>query len=386
MKWDTLTLPITKGGLGIIDPKTQSEVLFAKLLVRGLAPSREPWKELIRHHIDQTKLPVHGKGPDIPDINWIFAAPKLKRSPYSMWKSIMGAWINMRPGLTKEDPTSRAELLRQPLFGNLSLTNSRGLPLGVNERSEGCVFTRPGHTKVRDLWDREAQDWKNLSNLGMHFHASNRASKDIILENIPRRPNSFSPQAQLGDWVNISAPRSGELLEWVYYVMDALPDKVLALEFKRASANGQLRATSYQVHPLPHTNLSLVRVLSQERHDASLKVAGDPPSANHRSTTFWIFETGFVENLPWDLGEWHWKEIHPLDNVPFFGYTAKKGYKNTKGPSHSPGIINFINDLGLKNSTISQVVAKIWHNAHPKKVGTLIWLTLNQGLSTGTWM
>jgi hypothetical protein len=259
VKWDTLTLPIAKGGLGIIDPKTQSEALLAKLLVRGLAPGGEPWKELIRHDANQTKLPVHGKGPDTPDLNWIFAAPKLKRMPCSMWKSILGAWINVQPGLTKEDPANRAELLRQPLFGNPSLTNSRGLPLGVNGQSEGCVFARSEHTKIRNLWNREAQEWKNLSDLGMHFHASNRASKDIILESIPRRPDSFNPWAQPGDWVSNSAPRSSELLEWVYYVMDSLPDKVLALEFRRISASGQLRAMSYQIHSLLHHNLSLVR-------------------------------------------------------------------------------------------------------------------------------
>jgi hypothetical protein len=131
--------------------------------------------------------------------------------------------------------------------------------------------------------------------------------------------------------------------------MDSLPDKVLALEFRRTSANGQLRATNYQIHSLLHHNLSLVRVLSQERHGASLKVARDPPSVNQKNTTFWIFELGFIENLPWDLGEWHWKEIYPLGDAPFFGYTAKRCYKNAKGPSHSPGIIKFINDLGLRN-------------------------------------
>jgi len=213
--------------------------------VLGLAPGGEPWKELIRHHADQTKLPVHGKGPNTLDINWIFAAPKLKRTPCSMWKSILGAWINVRPGLTKEDPANRAELLRQPLFGNPSLTNSRGLPLRVNGQSEDCVFARSRHTRIRDLWNREAQEWKNLSDLGMHFQASNRASKDIILESNPKRPDSFSSWAQPGDWVSNSAPRSGELLEWVYYVMDSLPDKVLALKFRRTYASGQLRATSY---------------------------------------------------------------------------------------------------------------------------------------------
>jgi hypothetical protein len=168
--------------------------------------------------------------------------------------------------------------------------------------------------------------------------------------------------------------------------MDSLPNKVLALEFRRIFASGQLQATSYQIHSLLHHNLSLVRVLSQERHNASLKAARDPPSINRKNTTFWIFESGFIENLPWDPGEWHWKEIYLFGDTPFFGYTSKRGYRNAKGPSHSPGISKFINDLDLKNSTTSQVVARIWHNARPRKVGTLIWLTFNQGLPTGTWL
>jgi hypothetical protein len=36
VKWETLILPTSQGGLGIIDPKTQSEALLAKLLVMGL--------------------------------------------------------------------------------------------------------------------------------------------------------------------------------------------------------------------------------------------------------------------------------------------------------------------------------------------------------------
>jgi hypothetical protein len=40
VKWDTLILPISKGGLGIIDPKTQSKAFLAKLLIRGFTPQR----------------------------------------------------------------------------------------------------------------------------------------------------------------------------------------------------------------------------------------------------------------------------------------------------------------------------------------------------------
>jgi hypothetical protein len=70
----------------------------------------------------------------------------------------------------------------------------------------------------------------------MHIHTSNRSSKDIIIGNIPWRPNSFSPCAQPGDWV--STPCSGTPLEWVYYVLEALVDKVLVLEFRRIASSG----------------------------------------------------------------------------------------------------------------------------------------------------
>ncbi len=42
VKWETLVLLVPQGGLGIIDPKTQSKALLAKLLVKGLAPGGEP--------------------------------------------------------------------------------------------------------------------------------------------------------------------------------------------------------------------------------------------------------------------------------------------------------------------------------------------------------
>jgi hypothetical protein len=112
VKWDTLALSTAQGGLGIINPKTQSKALLAKLLVKGLASGGEPWKELVRHKADQIRLPVHSKGPNTPNINWLFAAPKFKRIHYSMWKNIVGAWLNVRPGLTKADPTNAAETLR----------------------------------------------------------------------------------------------------------------------------------------------------------------------------------------------------------------------------------------------------------------------------------
>jgi len=112
VKWETLVLPTSQGGLGIIDPKTQLEALLAKLLIKGLAPGGEPWKELLRHKANQIRLPVHGLGPNTQDINWMFAATKLKRPPTSLWKSILHSWLSVRLGLCKSEPTNFAETLR----------------------------------------------------------------------------------------------------------------------------------------------------------------------------------------------------------------------------------------------------------------------------------
>jgi len=213
VKWDMLSFPISKGGLGIIDPKTQSEALLTKLLVRGLAPRGELWKELVRYRVDQTKLLVHGKGPSTPDINWIFVAPKFKRLPCSIWKNILSAWINMRPSLTKSDLTNAVEIFRQPFFGNPSITNSNDTPLGVSDLREGCAFTCLGCTSIKDLWSPNDNEWKSLSTLGTSFHTSNKSCKDIIIASIPWCPTTHTNRTQVGDWINNKAPKTGTPLD-----------------------------------------------------------------------------------------------------------------------------------------------------------------------------
>lgn len=127
---------------------------------------------------------MHGKGPKILDVNWIFATPKLKRIQCSMWKSIIGAWMKVRPGLAKADPTSTVEILRQPIFGNLMVLNDRRTPLGVSGLSEGSAFVRAGCIRTKDLWNPGEQKWKSLTELGMSQHASNKKCKDSIIASI----------------------------------------------------------------------------------------------------------------------------------------------------------------------------------------------------------
>jgi hypothetical protein len=47
VRWDVMTLPMSQGGLTIIDPKTQAKALLAKLVVWGLSLGEELWKDLL---------------------------------------------------------------------------------------------------------------------------------------------------------------------------------------------------------------------------------------------------------------------------------------------------------------------------------------------------
>jgi hypothetical protein len=129
-----------------------------------------------------------------------------------------------------------------------------------------------------------------------------------------------------------------------------------------------------------------IRVLAQENHGSTLRIAKDLPKPGKKPFILWIFEEGFVADLQWDLGEWHWQETQNMGDAPFFGYSAKRGYRNAKQIQHTPSITTFIQCLNLCNSMVAQIIARLWHNARPCKIGALTWLTLNNGLPVGTWL
>ena len=60
--WATLIKPRELGGLGLIDPESQSKALLVKLMIRGHLPGTARWKELLKNRILTScpKLEDHG--------------------------------------------------------------------------------------------------------------------------------------------------------------------------------------------------------------------------------------------------------------------------------------------------------------------------------------
>jgi hypothetical protein len=75
-----------------------------------------------------------------------------------------------------------------------------------------------------------------------------------------------------------------------------------------------------------------------------------------------------------------WETRHSLATWP------KEATSNTRKTTYHSNMQTFLQGLNLRNTTTAQMTRRFWHNARPRKVGTLIWLTLNQGLPVGTWL
>jgi hypothetical protein len=95
------------------------------------------------------------------------------------------------------------------------------------------------------------------------------------------------------------------------------------------------------------------------------KVARVPPAPGKKVLIYWIYDIGFIQNLPWDPGEWHWLSNPPLGDAPFFGYSAKRGYTNIRKSMQTLNMAIFLNNLNLRNTSTVQLTSRIWHNARP---------------------
>jgi hypothetical protein len=172
----------------------------------------------------------------------------------------------------------------------------------------------------------------------------------------------------------------------VYQITNTNLTTANAKEFRKSSSVGRVQGTSSHCTIIPFEGYEPVKVLAQDGHGTTLRLAKDLLPPGKKPPIYWIFESGFISGLPWDPGDWLWQSTCNMGDAPFFGYSSKRGYQNARKKHRPPSIITFIQDLGLHNSTVTQIVAIMWHNARPRKVGALTWLTLNNGLLVGTWL
>jgi hypothetical protein len=83
----------------------------------------------------------------------------------------------------------------------------------------------------------------------------------------------------------------------VYHVTEVTPNTVQVVKFQRVTPTGLIRAANSQVITFSPEGYHPIRVLYQERHEASFKVAKELPSLT-KPPLLWIFESSFIDGLP----------------------------------------------------------------------------------------
>ncbi len=126
------------------------------------------------------------------------------------------------------------------------------------------------------------------------------------LRSIPWNPATSSNKPLIGDWVSKKEADQIAPPEWVYQIIDTNLTTASAKEFRKSSSAGRVQATSSHRTTIPFEGYEPVRILAQDGHGTTLRLAKDLLPPGKKPPIYWIFESGFISGLPWDPGDWLW--------------------------------------------------------------------------------
>jgi hypothetical protein len=141
-----------------------------------------------------------------------------------------------------------------------------------------------------------------VAELGMSYHASNKKCKETFIASIPWPLFEHTSPFKNGDWISDPEPVACPPLEWIYFVLEATASHPRAVEFRRMTSEGRIQASTTQIITIATCSHLSVRILSQESSRASLRITKELKTPNKKTPVFWIFEFGFIQDLPWDPG------------------------------------------------------------------------------------
>ncbi|MCO5564155.1 hypothetical protein L7F22_017811 [Adiantum nelumboides] len=137
VRWSTVIMPTSQGGLGIIDPEMQSCALLTKLIVRGLFPDNEPWKMLLQSEL-ATVTPTYGVRDGhiwTTGMRFLFTDAPVRWDGVSPFmRSLLQIWNSMRKGLIRRSPRCKEEIDKPPLIWNSYVYSTVDSHTGVRQQ------------------------------------------------------------------------------------------------------------------------------------------------------------------------------------------------------------------------------------------------------------
>lgn len=214
VRWDTVVLPVVRGGVKVLDPQWQASALLIKLLIRGLSVGYEPWKALVMFRVAQSQQSRNGRWP--AHSNWIMNARNLTKQGSTMWQGVVKAWHTTQAGLEQQDPTTWDKIIRQPLFGNIYLTNEQGVQWGTEAKTNLKFWAEKGVRVIKDLIKEDGNGWKPFADLiTLRRSITSPQMHNRIIQSIPWQPHPIIPSTR-GLW--IAAKEEDGHIHKVYHI------------------------------------------------------------------------------------------------------------------------------------------------------------------------
>ena len=376
VKWSTAVLPIVRGGVKIIDPQWQASALLVKLLVRGMSFGYEPWKTLVRHRVAQTRQSRRGRWP--VNANWIMNNQRLTKQGSTMWQGVMKAWNSIQSGLEQQPPTSWAEIMRQPLFGNRLLTDERGVQWGTDARYNMRWWAEKGFQSLKDIIKENGQGWRTYQEL-LRLRRT-RVAPTVYARMVNSIPWLATPRPPhtTGQWL---APYTDERdIQIVYHLKH--PETNEATLYIREQSEQLTLLAHHQQLPLDTKEVRVVRTFGPKNTILDYNPVEDSPA----ELSLWLWGQKWIEELEWDPKDWNWRRIGVLPDSTSLNYTTKRGYRVAmRQENHQMPVDAELEASGIDSKTRAKFFNRNWHPYLPRKVSALQWLIITEGLPVGAW-
>lgn len=379
--WQQAILPLDKGGLKILDPGLQASALLVKLLVRGLTPGWEPWKDFILHRVEGCQQSKGGQWHK--NSQWLMTADKLVNQNSAFWMGTWQSWKGIRQGIKQNPPQHWAEIVRQPLFGNNLIRDRQGYMLGMAKRGKLRNWAQKGIVKTLDVWYDRARTWRSARDLNTTLKTPKiESQRSEVIESIPWSLGAYPSRYYPGEWlrdisvlpspriVQIHSIRGRELWGWSYFTR---PDSDLI--YKIGEEPEEISATA----------LVWARVATKIGPRA--KVSNFNPKENPPDgSTVWAVGERGVSDLDWDPKDWSWSRVDRMPEVNFCEYTTKRGYQiGLSLHGKKAWLDEELHSRGYSERDRGKALKSIWHPWRPRKIAAFLWLIINKGLPTGSW-
>ena len=376
--WATLIKPRELGGLGLIDPESQSKALLVKLMIRGHLPGNARWKELLKNRILDI-MPKTG-GPWMKDCRWNFLPDfqsiTSKGLEDRFFNSLCRAWQQIKMALRYKSIVSEEGLHRQPVLWNPSFRSASGKMIGSRtkvawgplEKEVGCTYA----------------EWRDFLCLPENEKSSRLAKYkggSIMYREIQRglypyeaRQMEHKEDGWFGMFSSVQV-----LLGARAILRDG------SVLFFNVLHEGKLERTLREDDVLQWASPKRVRVIVNMDRQWHI----DPsPEEFKPEWNVWVYKQAPLVRLQWDPGDYSWRDpFIPEKEHSFFQYTVKLGrhivMANKEAP---PAAARFWASQNIEEQFLGQFWKKLWNMEQARKITIFHWLLVHRSLAVKEWL